>query len=424
MFILVDCANFYCSCERVFQPSLRGKPVVVLSNNDGCIIARSEEVKHLGLRIGQPYFKIKDELKALNTHVFSSNYALYGDLSRRVHDILNAYANEVEHYSIDEAFLEVPTLAEADSHALGCRIRQHILQWTKIPVRVGIGPTKTLAKVASEIAKKRLSQVSVLLSPLARAHALRRMPVGEVWGIGPGFTKRLERHNVRTAAKLCEQRDADLRRWLGIVGLRTAWELRGRSCIALERVAPTRKSIIRSRSFSMAHDDLDTLREAVATHATRAAERARASKLHARVLTVFITTKNANTSPYYSNSGGTRLSMASHHTPTLIHAAHRILEALYRPCYSYRKAGVTLLDLIPETPDQAHLFTARDPKQAQLMRTLDRINRRYGRRSIVPASTGLRQPWAMRCGLRSPHFTGAWADLPVAHANLNKSGHL
>lgn len=416
MFILVDCANFYCSCERVFQPALRGQPVVVLSNNDGCIIARSDEVKRLGLRMGQPYFQAKAQLKALGAHVFSSNYALYGDLSRRVHDILGTFAGEVEHYSIDEAFLEVPDLADADSQALGEQIRQRILQWTKIPVRVGIGPTKTLAKVASEVAKQRPSQVCVLLDAHQRGCALRRMPVGEVWGIGPGFTKRLERKGVRMASELCAMPDATVRRLLGIVGLRTAWELRGYSCIALERVPPTRKSIVRSRSFSRAHDDLEMLREAVATHATRAAERARAAKLHARVLTVFLTTKNANTSPYYSNSGGTRLPMATHHTPTFIRAAHRLLDRLYRPGYSYRKAGVTLLDLVPEAPAQGHLFCARDPEQAQLMRTLDAINRRYGRRSIVPASTGLRQPWAMRSGQRSPHYTGAWSALPIARA--------
>ncbi|MEM6646304.1 MAG: Y-family DNA polymerase [Bacteroidota bacterium] len=416
MFILVDCANFYCSCERVFQPALRGQPVVVLSNNDGCIIARSEEVKRLGLRMGQPYFKAKAKLEALGTHVFSSNYALYGDLSRRVHDILGTFAGEVEHYSIDEAFLEVPTLTDTDSHALGRQIRQRVLQWTKIPVRVGIGPTKTLAKAASAVAKQRPSQVCVLLDAFQRGCALRRLPVGKVWGIGPGLTKRLERKGVRTASALCAMHDTTIRRLLGVVGLRTVWELRGQSCIALMRVPPTRKSIVRSRSFSRAHDDVEMLREAVATHATRAAERARAAKLHARILTVFVTTKNASTSPYYSNSGGTRLPMASHHTPTLIRAAHSVLARLYRSGYSYRKAGVTLLELVPEAPEQGHFFMARDPGQAQLMETLDAINRRYGRRSIVPASTGLRQPWAMRCGQRSPHYTGAWSALPVAQA--------
>ncbi len=413
---LVDCASFYCSCERVFDPSLAHVPVAVLSNNDGCIIARTEEVKELGIPMGAPYFKHKARLARHGVRVFSSNYALYADLSRRVMDVLRMFSPEVEVYSIDEAFLHLAWQPAAAMTETARTIRQKVLRWTGIPVRVGIGPTKTLAKIAMVHAKKRPAQVCNLVDDPDLDALLAAVPVSDVWGIGRSYGKLLPAHGVHTARDLRDVPDEWARRHMTVVGLRTVWELRGTPCLPLEGLPPTRKGLIRSRSFGQPVTRLADLREAVATRTSRAAEKLRHFGLDATALQVFITTKHYTRGPQYSNAVGVTLPRATNYTPELIEAALACLDRIYRPGYAYKKAGVLCADLVPHVPAQGHLFLDRNPKYDALMQAVDHINAKYGRQAIFVARCGIRRPWAMHQTHRSLCYTTRWSDLPVARA--------
>jgi DNA polymerase V len=427
VFALVDCENFYVSCERVFDPSLRTRPVVVLSNNDGCIIARSQAVKAAGVPMGAPYFQWKDALADDGVAVRSSNYTLYGDMSRRVMTELEAVALEVERYSIDEAFLTLPALDRRALHDLAERLRRRIRQHQGVPIRVGIGPTKTLAKIADTNAKarKRADQGSgtyVCPPEPERAQLLQCVPVGDVWGIGSAYTRTLNAEGITTAAGFRDLPDAWIRQAMGVVGLRTAWELRGRSCLPLDDVGPDRKTLVRSRSFSGRVTEKRQLQQALAKHAQRAAEKLRAEALTARGLQVFVTTKRFGPPPHYSNAAAGTLPGHTADARPFLRAARRLLDQIHVSAIDgrevgYKKAGVLLYDIRPADAGQTHLFSRSTPEDQALMDAVDQINAQMGRGTVGFASAGAAgsRSWTMKREMRSPRYTTRWDELPIAH---------
>src|SRR4029434_8885584 len=337
LFALIDCNNFYVSCERLFQPMLHGKPVVVLSNNDGCVIARSDEAKALGIPMGLPAFKLADLIKEQAIAVYSSNYTLYGDLSARVMTTLTQWTPDVEVYSIDEAFLQFSLVPPGALTAYGQSIRATIHQWTGIPVSIGIGPTKTLAKLANRLAKRspEAQGVVTLTAPREIEATLAQTPIQDIWGIGPGYTRRLKIHYITTALQLRNMTDRWVRQELGIVGLRLVWELRGISCLPLELCPPPKQSLMVSRSFGRPITTLSEMREAVATYMTRAAEKLRRHHVAAGVLTIFLMTNRFTDEPQYSNSVTMPLPVGTQDTAELITYALRGVEQIFRVGYRF-----------------------------------------------------------------------------------------
>jgi DNA polymerase V len=416
LFALIDCNNFYVSCERVFQPALWGKPVVVLSNNDGCVIARSEEAKALGIPMGLPAFQLADLLQVHPIEVFSSNYTLYGDMSARVMTTLAQWTRDVEVYSIDEAFLHLSALPSDALAAYGQTMRTTIHQWTGIPVSIGIGTTKTLAKLANRLAKRSAEArgVVTLTSPAAVEATLAQTPIEDLWGIGPGYTRRLKAHDIRTALQLQNVNDRWVRQQLGIVGLRIVWELRGISCLPLERCPPPKQSLMVSRSFGRPITALTEMREAVATYTTRATEKLRRAQRAAGVLTVFLMTNRFADEPQYANSVTIPLPVATQDTAELIQYAFRGIEQLFHEGYRYKKAGVILTALVPAHQVQTHLFDQHDRERSQrLMAALDALNTQWGTGTVRYGAVGLQPRWRMRCGRRSPRYTTRWQELVV-----------
>lgn len=415
---LVDCNNFYVSCERVFRPDLERRPVVVLSNNDGCIVARSNEAKALNIPMGAPYFEYKEIIKREHVAVFSSNYELYGDMSRRVMNIVQEFVPETVVYSIDEAFISL-----AGFHSLkilATRLRQTIRQRTGIPVSIGIGSTKTLAKLAADVAKKSPAGVHDLYgaSEQERDDLLKSAKVGEVWGIGRRWADKLNKNRVFTAYDFKERPDDWIQKYMNVVGLRTAWELRGRPSLSLEETHDTKKSVVCSRSFGRKVVKLSELEEAVATYAIRAAEKIRhqnsvASALHIYLRTDYHRSRNHRSSP--SDSITVTLSEPTNDTPELIGVAQAGLHQIFRKGVSYHKAGVALLGLRPDTNVQLGFFGSNcsPEKQSAVMQVVDRINFRYGKRLVTFAASGTRKPWQMRCDQRSNRYTTNWNELPV-----------
>ncbi len=417
MYALVDCNNFYVSCERVFNPKLADRPVVVLSNNDGCIVARSNEVKALGINMGGPYFKVRDVLKRHNVAVLSSNYTLYGDMSSRVMTTLGQFAPQVEVYSIDEAFLDLSGFERLYKNLTdwGKAVRSTVMQWTGIPVSVGIAPTKTLAKVANRIAKrcKDCGGVAELLDERAQTTALAQTDVADIWGIGRRYARMLRANGIRTGAEL---RDAGLtwiRRRMTVVGMRTVLELRGRACITLELAPPPRKGIVRSRSFGSRVETLADLEEAVTFHISRAVEKLRSQRSVAGVLRVFLTTGMFNKNePRYANITTIILPAATDDTPTLIHHAICGLRKIFRPGYRYKSAGVMLDEFTRRGEVQLNLFDPVDREKSRaLMNVLDRINRNMGSDMLRYASQGTKHRWQMTQANRSPRYTTQWDEL-------------
>ncbi|MCC5832327.1 MAG: Y-family DNA polymerase [Chlamydiales bacterium] len=403
---LVDCNNFYASCERVFNPKLRGRPLVVLSNNDGCIVARSSEAKALGIPMGAPYFQWADFMRARDVVVCSSNYALYGDLSYRVMRTLERFNPEMEIYSIDEAFLWVGDLEDPVDH---CRaIREKVLRWTGIPVSIGIAPTKTLAKVATRIAKKLEEGVHL---PEDFAPILEEMPVGDIWGIGRRLAQFLSKRGVHTAAQLRDKEEAWVRKNLTVVGLRLVWELRGISCLPLDQAPSAKQSIMTSRSFGRPILSKEELAEAIAAYAARGAEKLREEGRVASWLEVFITGKE------YAKQAHLVLPEPTSFTPTLISYAKQGLETLYRAGHAYKKAGILLGGLVPENSFQRDLFVDRTDgeKKRAAMALLDYANQKFGYAALKFAAEGIERPWRMKRELRSPCFTTRWDDLLTIH---------
>lgn len=421
IFGLVDCNNFYASCERLFRPDLAGRPVVVLSNNDGCIIARSNEAKTLGIGMGAPYFKNRPLIRQYNVAVFSSNYPLYGDISQRVMDILLQSEPEVEVYSIDEAFIELPSGRQADLENYAASLRDRVRKHTGIPVSIGIGPTKTLAKVANRFAKKNRAGSSIFVMPdrHRRETLLARVDVNDIWGIGRRHGARLTRQGIRTAMQLTQCDDSWIRKQLTVTGLRTVMELRGIPCLPLEKVSPARKSIVTSRSFGQPVQALSDLQEAVAAYTTQAAFKLRRSGLRATTVDVFVRTNSfKKDEPQYCNRKTLRLPAPSSHTATLIKAALTCLTGIYRTGYRYQKAGVLLNDLVSENHEQLHIFNRPIPDNTSLMKAVDQINRRWGRDTIRSGGTGFAREWHYRQMKKSPAYTTCWAELPIVKASF------
>ena len=421
-FALVDVNNFYVSCERVFNPRLEATPMVVLSNNDGCAVARSNEVKALGVKMGTPWFKMKDLARQHGILAFSSNYTLYGDMSNRVSSILREFSPDIEVYSIDESFLRIESVAHLYGGAVGMgqKMRDRIKQWTGLPVCVGVGPTKTLAKLANHLAKKNAQFGGVCdLHALTRPERLewmRGLEVGEVWGVGRQIAKRLEAMGIHTVLELRNASPKEIRSQLGVVMERTCNELRGISCLALEDIAPPKQQIMSSRSFGRAVEALDELREAVASHVARAAEKLRHQGSLSAAVYVFIQTNRfKEEEPQYSAGMTVPLPNSSDDTLALSQAAFQGLAAIFREGFHYKKAGVMLTLLSDKAARQETLFDApvTMAKSANLMAVLDAVNRAFGRDTIKSGASGLAQRWAMRSENRSPRYTTRWDELPL-----------
>ena len=412
-----DSKNFYVSAERVFDTSLRGVPVIVLSNNDGCAVARSDEAKALGIRMGEPLHLIRDRVERHGIKVFSSNYTLYADLSRRVVDAYADFTPSVEIYSIDECFLDFGGFRDREAHARA--MRAAVLRRVGIPVRVGIASSKTLAKCANEIAKKNpiFDGVLDMMDEALARWLLPKVPVGDIWGIGHRTEAKLKALGIGTAADL---RDMPLRqaRAVGTVVLeRTVLELQGEPCLSLEEVEPRRKGMAVTRSSSTPMTDFDTLFQAVTAHATRAAEKLRQHGLVAGTLTViFHTNKHRPDRPQWSVARSTKLTPMSSDTFDLVDAARRCAKAGWPKdgrIYGFTKAGVMLDDLLAEEERPRTLFDVMRPKSAQLMSALDQVNDRFGKKTLVLASEGMKRSWALRADHRSPRYTTRIEDLPV-----------
>jgi DNA polymerase V len=418
MIALVDCNNFYVSCERVFNPKLEGKPVGILSNNDGCIIARSEEIKRLGVAMGTPYFKIPDLIKQHNIQILSSNYALYGDMSRRVMQVLSRFSPTMEIYSIDEAFLDLSGFAQ-DLTAYGNTIAKTVKQGTGIPVSIGIAPTKTLAKLSNKLAKKGIAGHRQVLdwNTLKDINAvLEKFPVKDVWGISSGWGTRLAKLGIANTLALKQVDPKWIRQHFGVVMERIVRELNGTPCIPLEMIAPARKQILTSRSFGERLTQLADLRAAVSVFASRSAEKLRTQNLCAQSICVFIHTSPFDLSkPAYNNAITIEFNQPTQDTGLLIRSALSGLNKIFRAGYHYQRAGVLLPDLVPNGINQLSLFSDdNEPhlKSDRLMAMMDQINLTQGRNTLRYASDSLSGKWQMRQNMRTPAYTTRWECLP------------
>ena len=388
VFALIDCNAFYVSCERVFNPKLNNRPVVALSNNDGCIISRSKEAKALGIKMGVPLFKVKDIVEKEKVVVFSSNYTLYADMSRRVMNIISSSSPYTEIYSIDEAFVELSSLP-IDYESYAHQLRQTILQHTGIPVSIGIASTKTLAKVANHKAKKddSLNGVCSLVNYNNIDQILELTEVGDVWGVGRRLSKKLINHGIHNAKLLKNCSDSWIRKMMSVNGLKTITELRGISCIPLEEYSMTRKSCCTTRSFGKLLTNLEDIEQAVTTFARRAAERIRSESLAASCVSVFVRTNPFDKkSAYYSNAASRTLSHPTHDSITIIETALLLTKRIFKNNYQYKKAGVLLSGLCDESEIQETLFEKKYNQNSDLMSAIDAINYRYGRDTLQMAS--------------------------------------
>jgi DNA polymerase V len=420
IFALVDCNNFYVSCERVFQPTLNGKPVVVLSNNDGCVIARSEEAKVLGISMGLPFFQMREQFSGHTIEIYSSNYALYGDMSARVMTILKQFSPEVEVYSIDEAFMNLAGCGNGDLRAYGRHIRHVVYRWTGVPISIGIGQTKTLAKLANRLAKQSGDAQGVIdLTALQNQdNVLATIPVKDIWGIGRSYSRLLQANGICTALALRDVDDRWIRHQMGVVGVRIVWELRGISCLRLELSPPPKKSLMVSRSFGRPITTLDEMRESVATYTTRAAEKLRRHRLAVGILTVFLMTNPfKENEPQYSNDIKMTLPVATSDTAELIAYALAGIEHIYKEGYRYKKAGVMFTGLVPAHQIQMNLFDTRDrERSAKIMTTIDHINKQMGTGAIQYAVAGFQPQWQMRRSRMSQRYTTKWDELAFVKA--------
>ena len=421
-FALVDVNNFYVSCERVFRPGLTNTPLVVLSNNDGCAVARSNEVKALGVKMGTPWFKLKGLARQHGIQAFSSNYVLYGDMSNRVTTILRDFSPDIEVYSIDESFLRIETVAHLYGGAvsMGQQIRARVLQWTGLPVCVGVGPTKTLAKFANHLAKKNaifggVCDLHVMPRP-ERLQWMNGVDVAEVWGVGRRTAARLETMGIRTVLDLRNTSPKEVRSQFGVVMERTCNELRGISCLTLEDMAPARQQIMSSRSFGVPVESIEELQEAVACYTTHAAEKLRQQQSISAAVHVFLQTNRfKDDEPQYHPAITVPLIEATDDTLALISAATSGLRRIFRTGFHYKKVGVMLTLLSSKTARQGTLFDepAARGKSAKLMAVMDAINQEFGRDTLHSAAEGVAKRWAMRAEMRSPRYTTQWDELPV-----------
>ena len=416
---LIDCNNFYASCETVFNPKLKGKAVVILSNNDGCCVSRSDAAKRLGIKMGAPWFQLKDQFKPGEVIALSSNYALYADASNRVMNILRRFSPDQEIYSVDEAFISLSGFGNKDLTGYGKEIKATLLQWTGLPVCVGIASTKTLAKLANHCAKKRPEYAGVcnfndlplpILNPI-----LASLSIGEVWGIGSRLSAKLNQFGIHTVLDLKQAHSRTLRDKFSVVVAKIIAELNGIACIDLEQVAPPKQNIASTRSFGIPVTSIESLLESVTLYTSRAAEKARAQHTHANSISVFIQTSPFAKLPYYGGSLTVALPSPSNDTRLLVKTALWIVKRIYKPGYVYQKAGVLLNDLVPDEGRQADLFfdasEANHAQSAKLMAVLDAINQRYGRQTLKLGCEGFKAPWKMKQNFKSPGYTTHWNEL-------------
>lgn len=408
MYALVDCNNFYASCEQVFNPTFRGKPLVVLSSNDGCVIARSKEAKEIGIPMGTPAFELESLFLKHDVIVLSSNFALYGDMSHRVIETIKTFELPVEVYSIDEAFLVFPDKGGVE---LARAMREKIYQWTGITVSIGIAPTKTLAKVANHKAKKGNGVIEY--TPLL----LQDLPIDEVWGIGKRLRKKLHGTGIRYAHELIQRDDLWLKKRFSVTFLRTVMELRGNPCIEYLEVAPARKSIVCSRSFGKVVTNLQELKEAIGTFVASGARKLRKEKLKAHFLLIFIDQKR-----FLSASKTLHLPLASSYTPDLIQIAHSLLEEIYEEGATYKRAGVMLSELVSEEHDQLDFFQREKApeRKRETIQAVDQINRHFGKEILTFAAEGLEKKWRSTSSKRSPSYTTSWEQILSIKGNKKK----
>jgi len=424
MFGLVDANSFYATCERIFRPDLAGRPVVVLSNNDGCIVARSKEAKALRIDMQKPYFQVKHILARHRAAVFSSNYTLYANMSERLHSILRDFAERLETYSIDECFLWWKSPPHEGWMVLGRQIAERVKQWTGLTVGCGIGITKTLAKLGNHLAKrgKNANGVHVIENERDATAALECIELGDLWGISSGFTRRLERIGIRTPLQFRNASPHYIRQHLGVVGERMVYELRGTSCIALEEITPDKQNICCSRSFGKVTSDFNAIREATVTFASQACVKLRRQSLVASRLSVFIQTDRHSTDEQYGGWWASRLLAPTDDTRLIVEHAAWSLRRIFRPEFRYKKAGVLLMNLCRRTSFQKCFFVHRDPDESsRLMGVMDRINLEHGRGTIrlasaSPVALNPCRTWHLRSDHRSPRYTTRWDELPVVSA--------
>lgn len=407
MFALIDCNNFYASCERVFQPQLNGKPIVVLSNNDGCVVARSNEAKALDIPMGAPAFEYEKVFEKNGVHVFSSNYALYGDMSSRVMTILGTFCPSVEVYSIDEAFLCFDGFQYFNLHEIGTEMRKKVYKSTGIPVSVGFAPTKALAKVANRIAKKfpQFGGVYVIDSVEKLQKAIKWLKIEDVWGIGRQHAKRLNAQGIKTALDFTMMNDAWVKKNMSIIGLRLKKELSGIRTLELDEVAD-KKSIACTRSFDKNYSTYDELKERIVTYATICAEKLRKQDSCCNVLQIFIVTNFfRQDQPQYSMSISIDLPFPTNSSIELAQFAIQGLKRIYKPGYGYKKAGVIVLELTPEDSKQTMIFENSDPKHLELMAVMDRLNKAYGQQKVKLGAQDLDRTWKMKREKLSRRYT-------------------
>jgi DNA polymerase V len=413
---LVDCNNFYVSCERIFRPDLTQVPMVVLSNNDGCVVSRSNEAKALGVKMGAPWFECKALAEQHGILAMSSNYALYADMSNRVMNILSEFSPRTEVYSIDECFVDLtgtPKLREV-SYAM----RERIGMWTGMPVCVGIGPTKTLAKLANHVAKKHPRSQGVFnynaLTADQKTHLLERIEVEEVWGVGRKLTQKLAKHGVHTVQDLRVAHVPTLRAEFGVVMEKTQRELQEVPCIELQEIQPERQQIISSRSFGGMVTELDVLKDALSTFAANACAKLRAQNSHAAVIQVFLQTNRFRKElPQYMPSLAVPLPYPTNDSLEVNRWASYLCERMFKPEYQYKKAGIMLSEITPVTRRQSDLLEPETTSNAHLMLALDKLNQRYGRGTVKVSTQGSFKGWQMRQERKSPNYTTAWDEVPV-----------
>lgn len=418
MFALVDVNSFYASCETAFRPDLKGRPVVVLSNNDGCVIARNAEAKMVGVKMGDPYFKQKDLFRRYGVVCFSSNYELYADMSSRVMFTLEALSPRCEIYSIDEAFCDLAGVRNCRVLAdFGRELKDAVYQNTGLAVGVGIAQTKTLAKLANHAAKKWQRQTGgvVDLSNLDRQRKLMAaLPVDEVWGVGRRISKKLEAMGIKTVLDLADTDIRFIRKHFNVVLERTVRELRGEPCLELEEYAPVKQEIVCSRSFGERISDYDAMRQAICSYASRAAEKLRGEHQYCRFISTFVKTSPfALNEAYYGNSASVKLITPTQDSRDIIAAATRSLDAIWKDGHRYQKAGVMLGDFFSQGIAQLNLFDDNAPRRGseKLMEVLDHLNAKEGKGALYFAGQGIQQQWAMKREMLSPRYTTRYEDL-------------
>ncbi len=409
---LIDCNSFYVSCERLFNPKIKNVPVVVLSNNDGCVISRSTEAKKLGIKMGEPYFKVKELVKKNNVQIFSSNYSLYGDLSRRVMKVLKGFSDKIEIYSIDEAFIDLSHIKDENIEDYGKKIRERVLKWTGIPTSVGISCTKTLSKVANHLAKKKKTGVIFLKDNID--DVLKNFDISDIWGVGRQLSKLYIKNGIHNAYKLKNISNSWVKKSTNVLGAKTVMELRGIPCINLEIEETKRKSCCVSRSFGRKVESLNKLKESITTHCLNAAEKIRNDNQTTRSITIFIRTSPFDKNrKYYSNSVTTDLPVATNNSLELVKVAIEGLKKIYKYGYFYQKTGIILSKLGEANEENLNLLTPiLENKSQTLMKAIDLTNAKYGRNVISVAQAGINNSWKMRREHSSKIDTASFDLLP------------